>query len=42
MGMYVKGDMASTALNIITPFVLTSLGLILPIIKKNEKTNLDK
>ena len=28
MGMYVKGDIASTALNIITPFVLTALGLI--------------
>lgn len=38
-GMYVKGDMGSTALNVITPFVLTALGLILPIIKKNEKVN---
>ena len=37
-GMYVEGDPASTALNVITPFVLTALGLILPIIKKNEKT----
>ncbi len=37
--MYVKGDMGSTALNVITPFVLTALGLILPIIKKNEKVN---
>ena len=36
MGMYVEGDMASTALNIITPFILTALGLILPIIKKRE------
>jgi hypothetical protein len=36
-GMYVEGDPASTALNVITPFVLTALGLILPIIKKNEK-----
>ncbi len=38
LGMYVKGDMASTALNIVTPFVLTALGLILPVIKKHEKT----
>ena len=38
-GMYVKGDVGSTALNVITPFVLTALGLILPIIKKNEKVN---
>ena len=37
LGMYVEGDPASTALNVITPFVLTALGLILPIIKKNEK-----
>ena len=36
-GMYVKGDMASTMLNVITPFVLTALGLILPVIKKREK-----
>lgn len=36
LGMYVEGDMASTLLNIITPFVLTALGLILPIIKKRE------
>ncbi len=42
MGMYVKGDIASTALNIITPFVLTALGLILPIIKKRETTSLNK
>lgn len=35
-GMYVKGDMASTALNIMTPFVLTALGLILPVIKRRE------
>lgn len=35
-GMYVKGDMFSTALNVITPFVLTALGLILPIIRKRE------
>ena len=39
LGMYVEGDMASTALNVITPFVLTALGLILPEIKKREKTN---
>ena len=36
LGMYVEGDPASTALNVITPFVLTALGLILPIIKKRE------
>ena len=36
-GMYVKGDMASTALNIVTPFVLTALGIILPKIKQREK-----
>lgn len=42
MGMYVEGDIASTALNIITPFVLTALGLILPIIKKRETTSLHK
>ena len=36
LGMYVKGDILSTAMNIITPFVLTALGLILPIIKKRE------
>ncbi|MBS6125165.1 MAG: EAL domain-containing protein, partial [Veillonella sp.] len=41
MGMYVKGDMASTALNIITPFILTALGLILPIIKKRESRTLE-
>ena len=39
LGMYVEGDMASTALNVIPPFVLTALGLILPEIKKREKTN---
>ena len=38
MGMYVKGDMFSTALNVITPFVLTALGLILPVIKKRENS----
>lgn len=36
LGMYVEGDIASTALNIVTPFVLTALGLILPVIKKRE------
>ena len=35
-GMYVKGDMFSTALNVITPCVLTALGLILPVIRKRE------
>ena len=39
MGMYVEGDLFLTAMNVITPFVLTALGLILPIIKKNEKRN---
>jgi len=34
--MYVEGDIASTALNVITPVVLTALGLILPEIKKQE------
>ena len=38
LGMYVEGDLYSTMLNVITPFVLTALGLIMPIIKKNEKT----
>lgn len=42
LGMYVKGDAASTALNIITPFVLTALGLILPVIKKREKQSLSE
>ncbi len=37
LGMYVEGDMASTALNIVTPFVLTALGLILPEIRKRER-----
>ncbi len=37
LGMYVEGDMMSTLLNIVTPFILTALGLILPTIKKNEK-----
>lgn len=37
LGMYVADDLASTALNVITPFVLTALGLILPEIKKREK-----
>ena len=36
LGMYVEGDIASTALNVITPIVLTALGLILPEIKKHE------
>ena len=36
LGMYVEGDIASTALNVITPVVLTALGLILPEIKKQE------
>lgn len=37
LGMYVANDFASTALNVITPFVLTALGLILPEIRKREK-----
>lgn len=36
LGMYVAGDFISTALNVITPFVLTALGLILPQLKKRE------
>ena len=35
-GMYKEGDLFTTALNIITPIVLTSLGLIMPAIKKRE------
>ena len=34
--MYKEGDLFTTALNIITPIVLTSLGLIMPAIKKRE------
>ena len=41
LGMYVEGDMASTALNIVTPFVLTALGLILPEIRKREKKRVE-
>lgn len=37
MGMYTPGDMFTTALNVITPVVLTALGVILPVIKRNEK-----
>ena len=37
LGMYVPGDIGSTLLNVITPIVLTLLGIILPIIKKYEK-----
>ena len=37
LGMYVQGDIGSTLLNVITPIVLTLLGIILPIIKKYEK-----
>ncbi|WP_115714924.1 APC family permease [Amedibacterium intestinale] len=37
LGMYVAGDIGSTLLNVITPIVLTLLGIILPIIKKYEK-----
>ena len=37
MGMYTPGDMFTTALNVITPVVLTALGMILPVIKRNEK-----
>ena len=36
-GMYTPGDMFTTALNVITPIVLTALGMILPVIKRNEK-----
>ena len=35
--MYKEGDMFTTALNVITPVVLTALGLIMPAIKKREK-----
>ena len=37
--MYKAGDMYTTVLNIITPVVLTALGLILPAIKKKEAKN---
>ena len=37
MGMYTPGDMFTTALNVITPVELTALGVILPVIKRNEK-----
>ncbi len=36
LGMYVENDIYSTALNVITPCVLTALGLILPMIKKAQ------
>lgn len=36
MGMY-SDDVFTFALNVITPFVLTALGIILPVIKKREK-----
>ena len=39
LGMYKPGDMYTTVLNIITPVVLTALGLILPAIKKKEAKN---
>ena len=39
LGMYKAGDMYTTILNIITPVVLTALGLILPAIKKKEAKN---
>lgn len=35
-GMYVEGDLYSTLLNIITPFVLAALGIILTVLKKRE------
>ena len=36
LGMYKQGDMYTTVLNVITPIVLVTLGLILPAIKKRE------
>lgn len=39
LGMYKEGDLFTTLLNVITPIVLTALGLILPMIKNREKTN---
>ena len=36
MGMY-SDDIFTMALNVITPIVLTALGMILPIIKRNER-----
>lgn len=38
LGMYKEGDLFTTLLNVITPIVLTALGLILPMIKNREKT----
>lgn len=38
MGMY-SDDLFTFALNVITPFVLTALGIILPMIKKREKVS---
>lgn len=39
LGMYKEGDIFTTLLNVITPLVLFALGLILPMIKRREKTN---
>ena len=36
-GTDVEGDLKATLMNIVTPFVLTALGLILPEIKKRER-----
>lgn len=38
LGMYKEGDLLTTLLNILTPIVLVALGLIMPAIKKREKT----
>ena len=38
MGMY-SDDLFTMFLNVVTPIVLTALGMILPLIKKNEKAS---
>lgn len=37
LGMYAEGDMLRTALNFLTPFVLLSLGLIMPKLREREE-----
>lgn len=39
MGMY-SDDLFTMFLNVVTPIVLTALGMILPLIKKNEKASI--
>lgn len=42
LGMYKKGDMFTTLLNILTPIVLIALGLIMPYLTKKEKNKVNK